>query len=64
VVSEEREKIMIKIEDLKRKINLDIRPIIKSQVEWITLEKANPEFLHELNHGIILWEKPIDESGF
>jgi predicted nucleotidyltransferase/biotin operon repressor len=64
VVSEEREKIMIKIEDLKRKINLDIRPIIKSQVEWITLEKVNPEFLHELNHGIILWEKPIDESGF
>jgi len=64
LVSEEREKIMIKIEDFKRKINLDIRPIIKSQVEWMALEKVNPEFLHELYHGIILWEKPIDESGF
>ena len=64
VVSEEKEKVMIKIENFERKISIDIRPIIKSQVEWMELEKSDPEFFSEVSQGVILWKKPIDESGF
>jgi len=38
--------------------------VIKKQVEWMQLEKSDPEFFGEVNRGIILWEKPINESGF
>jgi len=64
IVSEEKEKITSNIDSFKRKTNLDIRPIIKNLVEWIKLEKEDPEFFNEVNLGIILWEKPIDERGF
>jgi hypothetical protein len=42
---------------------IEIRPIIKSQIEWMELEKSSPEFFEELNRGIPVWEKPVDESG-
>lgn len=64
IISGEREKIIKKIGSFKRKSGLDIRPIIKDQVDWMRLEKKNPEFYEELGHGITLWEKPVDESGF
>ena len=64
IVSEEKEKITSNIDSFKSKTNLDIRPIIKSLVEWIKLEKEDPEFFNEVNLGITLWEKPIDEQGF
>lgn len=64
IVSEEKEKVASNIDSFKRKTNLDIRPLIKSLVEWIKLEKENPEFFNEVNLGITLWEKPIDERGF
>jgi predicted nucleotidyltransferase len=63
VVSEEKEKIRDYIESFMRKTNLDIRPVIKSLVEWIKLEKEDPEFINEVSLGITLWEKPIDERS-
>ena len=64
IVTERKTETAEIIDHYQRKSGLDIRPLIKSQVEWMKLEKASPEFFDELNHGIILWEKPIDESGF
>src|SRR4030066_2018141 len=63
IVSEGKEKILRKIDSFKRKNGLDIRPIIKDQVEWMKLEQENPEFFDELSRGITLWEKPVGESG-
>ncbi len=63
IVSEEKEKVTSNIDSFKRKTNLDIRPYIKSLIEWIKLEKEDPEFFNEVNLGITLWEKPIDERG-
>jgi predicted nucleotidyltransferase len=64
IVSEEKEKILNKIDGFKRKTNLDIRPVIKRLVEWIKIEREDPEFFNEVNLGVTLWEKPIDERGF
>jgi predicted nucleotidyltransferase len=64
VVSGEKEIILRKIDSFKRKSGLDIRPIIKDQVEWMKLENGSPEFCDELSRGITLWEKPAGESGF
>jgi len=64
VVSGEKEIISRKIDSFKRKSGLDIRPIIKDQVEWMKLERGSPEFFDELRCGITLWEKPVGESGF
>ena len=64
IVSEEKEKVINDIDGFKRKTNLDIRPVIKRLIEWIKLEKEDPEFFNEVNLGILLWEKPIDERGF
>ena len=41
-----------------------LTPIIMSLVEWMQLEKDDPVFFGEINRGITLWEKPIDERGF
>jgi len=64
IVSREKEKISKIIGSFKRKSGLDIRPIIKDQVEWMKLERGSPEFFDELGRGITLWEKPVGESGF
>jgi len=64
IVSREREKISKIIGSFKRKSGLDIRPIIKDQVEWMNLERGSPEFFDELRRGITLWEEPVGESGF
>jgi predicted nucleotidyltransferase len=64
IVAEEKEKITGDIERFKRKTNLDIRPIIMSQIEWIKLEKEDPEYFSEISLGLTLWEKPVDERGF
>jgi len=63
VISGEKEIISRKIDSFKRKSGLDIRPIIKDQVEWMKLENGSPEFCDELSRGITLWEKPAGESG-
>lgn len=64
IISEEKEQIIRHIDRFTKKTNLDIRPIIKSLVEWIKLEKEDPEFVNELNLGITLWDKLADERGF
>jgi predicted nucleotidyltransferase len=64
IVSGEKKKILNAIDSFKRKNGLDVRPMIKDQVEWMELEKKNPEFLNELSRGITLWVKPVNESGF
>jgi hypothetical protein len=52
-----------KIDSFKRKSNLDIRPLVKSQLEWTELDRKNREFFDELSRGLTLWEKPVEESG-
>jgi predicted nucleotidyltransferase len=64
VISEKREEVLKVIDSFKTNVALEIKPVIKKQVEWMQLEKSNPEFFSEINQGIILWEKPINESGF
>lgn len=64
IASEDKEKVERFIDRFKRKTDLDIRPIIMSLVEWMQLEKDDPVFFGEINRGITLWEKPIDERGF
>jgi predicted nucleotidyltransferase len=62
VVTEDRAKVIDTVELAKRKTGLDLRPLIMNQLEWMNLEQKSPEFFDELSHGIILWEKPIEES--
>ena len=64
IASEDKEKVERFIDRFKRKTDLDIRPIIMSLVEWMQMEKGNPVFFGEINRGITLWEKPIDDRGF
>jgi len=63
VVSEEKQKILTRINAFERKCGLDIRPIIMDQIEWMKLETGSPEFFDELGRGITLWEKQVDESS-
>lgn len=64
VVTESKKNVSDSIEGIKRKTGLDIRPLIMDQIEWMKLETSNPEFFDELNHGLLLWERPVDESRF
>lgn len=40
----------------------EIKPVIKKTSEWATLEEKDPVFYNELQKGILLYEKEIDES--
>jgi len=64
IISEKREESLKAIANFKADTVFEIKPVIKKQIEWMQLEKSNPEFFAEVNRGIILWEKPINESGF
>lgn len=64
IVSDDRETVLSQLNDLLRNIEIDIRPVIKGQVEWMDLEKTDPEFFRELMNGLSLWEKEVCESGF
>jgi len=63
IVSDEREAVLSQFNDFMRNIEIDIRPVIKGQVEWIDLEKTDPEFFREVMAGLSLWEKQVSESG-
>jgi len=64
IISEKREEALKVIDSFKTNIALEIKSVIKKQVEWMQLEKNDSEFFNEVNQGITLWEKPINESGF
>ena len=64
VVTESKKKTLDFIEGIKRKTGLDIRPLIMDQIKWMKLETSSPEFFDELSHGLLLWERPVDESRF
>src|SRR3989338_6126122 len=64
IISEKREEVLKSIANFKANAAFEIKPVIKKQVELMQLEKSDPEFFGEVNQGIILWEKPINESGF
>jgi len=64
VVSEKREDVLKIIEEFTAKRILNIQPVIKKQIEWMQLDKKDPEFFNELASGITLWEKEVNESGF
>lgn len=62
IVSEEREAVLGQISDFLRNIEVDIRPVVMGSVEWMNLEKVDPEFFLEVTGGLPLWEKQPDES--
>jgi len=62
VVAENKKQASNLIDQAKRKTGLDIRPLIMNQLEWTKLEQTSPEFFDEIGHGIILSEKPVEES--
>ena len=64
IVTDDRETVLSQLNDLLRNFEIDIRPVIKGQVEWMDLEKTDPEFFRELMNGLSLWEKEVGESGF
>ena len=59
---EDSARVIEMIEASQRKTGLDLRPLIMNQLEWLNLEQKSPEFFDELSHGLILWEKPVEES--
>jgi len=61
-VAENKNQASKLIEEAKRKTGLDIRPLIMNQLEWMKIEQTSPEFFDEISHGIILWEKAVEES--
>ena len=64
IVSDEREAVLSQLNDFMRNIEIDIRPVIIGSLEWMNLEKADPEFFREVMNGLFLWEKEVSESGF
>ena len=40
----------------------EIKPVIKKPYEWAILEDKDPVFFNELQKGMLLYEKEIDES--
>lgn len=42
----------------------EIKVVIKKPSEWAALEDKDPTFFHEIQKGILLYEKEIDESRF
>jgi hypothetical protein len=62
VVAEDKTKVTDLTEKAKRKFGLELRPLIMNQLEWMNLEQTSPEFYDELSHGLILWEKTVEES--
>jgi len=40
----------------------EIKPVIKTPAEWAALEDKSPVFYNEVQNGILLYEKEIDES--
>jgi predicted nucleotidyltransferase len=46
----------------KFKFPREIKMVLKSPSEWLELESQDQVFYNEVSRGIILWEKPINES--
>lgn len=64
VISENRKEAIKITDNFRKKTGLPVNAVIKNQVEWMQFDKKEPEFFQELNAGIVLWEKPVDESRF
>lgn len=62
IVTEDSAKVIDTIEAAQRITGLDLRPLIMNQLEWMAFEQKSPEFFDELSHGLVLWEKPVEES--
>jgi len=67
IVSEERKRILQIIGDYslgKGFEDIRIQPIVQSSIELLRSEKDDKEFLSLIREGIVLWERPMDESRF
>jgi predicted nucleotidyltransferase len=40
----------------------EIKPVVKKTAEWAILDEIDPVFYNELQKGILLYEKEVDES--
>lgn len=65
VVSSERERVLDVLEGSAPRNRYgfaEISPVIRSPAEWADLEAADPVFFAELQKGIVLFERAVDES--
>ncbi len=67
LVSEARERILQIIGNYslgKGFEDIKIQPVIQGSIELLRNEKDDKEFLSLVREGIVLWERPTDESRF
>jgi predicted nucleotidyltransferase len=67
LISEAREKILKIIGNYslgKGFEDIKIQPVIQGSIELLRNEKDDKEFLSLVREGIVLWDRPTDESRF
>jgi predicted nucleotidyltransferase len=65
ILSEDRRRVLKVIENHslgKAFEDIKIQPVIQSSIELLKSKKNDKEFLSLVRQGIILWERPTDES--
>lgn len=65
IISEQKGKVLRIIENYslgKGFEGIKIQPVIQTPIELLRSEKKDKEFLSLVREGIVLWEKPTDES--
>lgn len=65
VVSGSREQVLDAVERFSPRDRYgfaEIKPVIKTPAEWAALESKDPVYFAEVQKGIVLYEKGIDES--
>lgn len=65
IISKQKRKVLQIIGNLslgKGFEGIKIQPVIQTPIELLEGEKEDKEFLSLVREGIILWEKPVDES--
>ena len=65
VVSGSREQVLDAVERFSPRDRYgfaEIKPVVKTPAEWAALESKDPVYFAEVQKGIVLYEKGIDES--
>ena len=60
IVTSREEKVMEVVDEFN--FSREIKLTLKTPSGWLELESKDPTFYNEVTRGIVLWEKPIDES--
>jgi len=66
VVSGSRDKVLASVINFPRSSYYgfsEIKPVVKKNEEWAFLESHDPVFYNEVQRGILLYERKIDEQA-